>query len=1009
MVQLVDAPSLTPDTIRQRRGRRRRPRLPLQWVAALGVIALLLTIVSLLGWQSYRATQSALIVVSEDTTTYIRSMVLEKARRILEPAEIQLNVLAHNALATATTLDERLAQVPLVTDALLHNDLTDAIYVGYANGEFVLFRPLRTVDQRRRFSAPDNAVLLVQSVTLMADRQMRGEYRLYDRDNALLSARVDPDYQFDPRTRPWYRQAIGHPDITLSAPYVFFTTGAIGITLARQAATSDAIIGIDAKLVAIANEIAGLRITDSSEIALIDQGRRVVAYRDMLQMIKRGDTSDLQLANIDDMHNVPLLAAADLDETGGAGSRQSLEIAGRHWLVSKSVIEISPDKLLDLLIAIPEDELLASARKMLAQQIQIAALLLVISIPLAFLLTRKLVQPLRRLAKETAKIGRLDFTSDFRVRSHISEIDELARTFGRMRATIGKFLEIGQALAAERDFRSLLDRVLEESIAVIGNDGGAVYMLAEDGRHLVPEILRWERGEDGIDLDSSKRIALDQPGLMQHFAVALERRDIVVVEQRIDDADIKLLGLRRMINALQPSCMTIVIVPLLDRQQNPFGLLILVKANHAGEPGWRVDTGMLKLIHAVSGSASVAIQNKQLFDGQRKLIEALIKLVAGAIDAKSPYTGGHCQRVPVLTRLLAEAAVKQTDGPYAGFALSEEEWEALDIAAWLHDCGKVTTPEYVVDKATKLETIYDRIHEIRMRFEVLKRDAEIGCWQGIAEGGDREKLLAELASHCSSLDAEFDFVAHCNLGGEAMAKGDIDRLAVIAKRQWTRTLSNRLGVSHEERRRLDQVPEPALPVIEPLLSDRPEHIIPHRDKDPFRAGNPWGFQLEPPACQFNRGELYNLSISRGTLTPEERFRINDHIVQTIMMLESLPFPKHLRSVPELAGGHHEKMDGTGYPKRLRGGDMSIVARMMAIADVFEALTAADRPYKKAKMISEAMRIMGAMKRDNHLDPDLLDLFVTSGAWRDYATRFLLPEQIDEPDIASILQIRPRPG
>jgi HD-GYP domain-containing protein (c-di-GMP phosphodiesterase class II) len=1009
MVQLVDTPSRTSDVFSRLGIRRRWPRLPLQWVAALGVIALLLTMVSLLGWQSYRSTQGALIVASEDTTNYIRGMVLEKARRILEPAEMQLNVLAHNSLATAATLDERLAQVPLITDALLHNDLTDAIYVGYPNGEFVLFRPLRTEDQRRQFTAPENAVLLVQSITLATDRQMRGEYRLYDRDNTLLSVRVDPDYQFDPRTRPWYRQAVGHRDIALSAPYIFFTTQAIGITLARQAATSDAIFGIDAKLISVANEIASLRITKSSEIALIDQGRRVVAYRDMLQMIKRNGATELQLANVDDMQNPPLQAAADLDGAADTGGRGDLDIAGRHWLLSKSAIEISPDKLLSLLIAIPEDELLASARKMLMQQIQIAAVLLIISIPLAFLLARKLVQPLRRLAKETAKIGRLDFTSDFRVRSQISEIDELARIFARMRQTIGKFLEIGQALAAERNFRSLLDRVLQESIAVVGIDGGAVYMLADDGKHVVPEIVRWEREATGIELDSSERIALDQAGLMRSVATAVEQRDLVVVELNIDHPDIQLLGLRGMINALQPSCLTIVIVPLLDRQQNPFGLLILAKANHEGEPRWSVDASALKLIHAVSGSASVAIQNKLLFDSQRKLIESLIKLVAGAIDAKSAYTGGHCQRVPVLTRLLAEAAVRQTDGPYAGFSLSEEEWEALDIAAWLHDCGKVTTPEYVVDKATKLETIYDRIHEIRMRFEVLKRDAEIACWQGIANGGDRAQLLADLASQCRTLDEEFDFVARCNLGGEAMAAGDIDRLAAIAKRQWLRTLSNRLGVSHEERRRLDQTPEPTLPILEPLLADRPEHIIPHRDKDPFRADNRWGFQLEAPACQFNRGELYNLSVGRGTLTPEERFRINDHIVQTIIMLESLPFPKHLKSVPELAGGHHEKMDGSGYPKRLHGTEMSVIARMMAIADVFEALTAADRPYKKAKMISEAMRIMGQMKRDNHLDPDLLDLFLTSGAWRDYAARFLSPEQIDEPDIASILQIRPRPA
>ncbi len=172
--------------------------------------------------------------------------------------------------------------------------------------------------------------------------------------------------------------------------------------------------------------------------------------------------------------------------------------------------------------------------------------------------------------------------------------------------------------------------------------------------------------------------------------------------------------------------------------------------------------------------------------------------------------------------------------------------------------------------------------------------------------------------------------------------------------------------------------------------------------DAIPADNPWGFKLQVPEHQYNRGELHNLAIARGTLTEEERYVINHHIVQTIIMLSQLPFPKHLKSVPEIAGGHHEKMDGTGYPKRLSAGDMSPVARMMAIADIFEALTAADRPYKKAKKLSEALKIMSFMKRDRHVDPELFDLFLTSGVFRRYAERFLRPDQIDEVDIAPYL-------
>jgi hypothetical protein len=312
----------------------------------------------------------------------------------------------------------------------------------------------------------------------------------------------------------------------------------------------------------------------------------------------------------------------------------------------------------------------------------------------------------------------------------------------------------------------------------------------------------------------------------------------------------------------------------------------------------------------------------------------------------------------------------------------------------------VTTPEYVVDKATKLETIYDRIHEVRMRFEVLKRDAEIACLKAIAAGGDERALRAALERELKTLDEEFAFIAACNEGGEFMAPEKIARLKTIAARTWQRTLDDRLGVSWDEAKRMARTPAAPLPATETLLADKPGHIIEREAKDLMPDDNPWGFKLKVPEHLYNRGELYNLSIARGTLTEEERFKINDHIVQTIIMLTKLPFPKHLKSVAELAGGHHEKMDGTGYPKRLARGDMSVQARIMAIADIFEALTATDRPYKKGKMLSEAIKIMSFMKKDQHIDPELFDLFLSSGVYLDYARRYLEPRFIDTVDVAS---------
>lgn len=236
-----------------------------------------------------------------------------------------------------------------------------------------------------------------------------------------------------------------------------------------------------------------------------------------------------------------------------------------------------------------------------------------------------------------------------------------------------------------------------------------------------------------------------------------------------------------------------------------------------------------------------------------------------------------------------------------------------------------------------------------------------------------------------------------------MAEADQARLTQIAERRWLRTLDKRLGVSWEEAQRLERTPAEPLPVLEPLLADRPEHLLERPPQELFAADNPWGFKLQVPPYKFNRGELHNLGIERGTLTAEERYIINHHIVQTILMLDRLPFPRHLQSVSEIAGGHHEKMDGSGYPKGLTREQMSLPARMMAIADIFEALTAADRPYKKGKTLSQALGIMAGMCRNAHIDPQLFALFVHSGIPQRYARRFMQAGQIDEVDERSILQ------
>ena len=382
----------------------------------------------------------------------------------------------------------------------------------------------------------------------------------------------------------------------------------------------------------------------------------------------------------------------------------------------------------------------------------------------------------------------------------------------------------------------------------------------------------------------------------------------------------------------------------------------------------------------------------------KELMDSFIKLIATAIDQKSPYTGGHCARVPELSVMLAKAAEDCTEGPLEGFSFNtEDERHEFKTAAWLHDCGKMVTPEYIVDKATKLETIYNRIHEIRMRFEVLLRDAEIEYWKELSRGGDEPALARTLAAKQQEIREEFSFIARCNLGGEFMPEDSIRRVRQIARKTWTRNLDDRLGLGQTELERYTEK-APALPCEEPLLADRPEHYI--KRPEETALGNTDGrFAMEVPDLLYNLGEIYNLSISRGTLTAEDRYKIKEHITTTIQMLETLPYPENMTRIPEYAGAHHETLIGTGYPRKLTAEKIGIPARIMALSDVFEALTASDRPYKKAKTLNEAVRILSFMVRDKHLDPGIFKLFLESGVYMEYAERFLDPSQIDDVDVA----------
>jgi HD-GYP domain-containing protein (c-di-GMP phosphodiesterase class II) len=463
-------------------------------------------------------------------------------------------------------------------------------------------------------------------------------------------------------------------------------------------------------------------------------------------------------------------------------------------------------------------------------------------------------------------------------------------------------------------------------------------------------------GTSGIPIDLPNVPLYDENGAPNHKMVAAKAA-VSGVTVNIRDAynapDFDFSGTRAFDETTGYRSKSFLTVPLRSHEDEVIGVLQLINAVDRASGGLvPFSIADQELVMSLASQAATVLTKERLIKEHRTLFESFIELIAAAIDDKSPYTGGHCRRVPELTLMLADAAAETQYGPLKDFEMTEDDRYELKIAGWLHDCGKVTTPEHVVDKSTKLETIFDRVHMVNTRFEVLKRDAEIRALKRKLEARDNDekidekKLDDELVGELEQFDRDREFLNVCNIGSESMAKEDQERVERIGAYKWVN------GDGKEAN----------------FLSD---------------------------------DELYNLKIKKGTLTPEEREIINHHIVATIKMLESLPYPKHLRRVPEFACGHHEKMDGTGYPRGLTREEMSVQARVMGIADIFEALTADDRPYKPAMRISEALQILGRMKMNNHIDSDLFDVFVRKKVYLRYAQQFLEPRQIDHVDLSKI--------
>ncbi|WP_299793255.1 HD family phosphohydrolase [uncultured Shewanella sp.] len=510
------------------------------------------------------------------------------------------------------------------------------------------------------------------------------------------------------------------------------------------------------------------------------------------------------------------------------------------------------------------------------------------------------------------------------------------------------------ALNDIKNVKVLLERILQTAKNITNADGGTLYRVSADKRFLEFDILindslglHFGGTEEKTEQMRSIPLYLDsgEPNLEAVGAYAANRKESVNIEHVYDTPLFNFSGMRKFDQFYGYHCQSQLTVPMLDHNSELVGVLQLVNSkepfSHQVQPFSMTDQ---VFIEALTSQAAIAITNQELILQLENLLESLVNLINIGIDEKSPNTGRHCQQVPKLTMMLADAVQETDEGALKDFSMSESERYELWLAGMLHDCGKITTPVHVIEKATKLQTIFDRIHLIDSRFEILRRDVELQFLKQQALHGPSKQLSREREDKLKQFELDRTFLAYANIGCERMKDEDLQRVASIAKYTWQDSQGN----------------------PQTLLTDE---------------------------------EVENLMIPAGTLTGEERKIINNHISVTIRMLETLPWPKHLQHIPEFAGGHHERMDGKGYPKGLRGEEMSVQARIMAIADIFEALTARDRPYKTGKTLSESLHILGKFSLNGHIDPELFQIFVKQKVYLDYAQQFMDSAQIDEVDEA----------
>ena len=532
------------------------------------------------------------------------------------------------------------------------------------------------------------------------------------------------------------------------------------------------------------------------------------------------------------------------------------------------------------------------------------------------------------------------------------------------RTNLQHFIDISIRLTTEKEPQLLLDEILQVVMSIANSDAGSIYSITEEDQLKFETVINKSLnlylggGSDRFVSFPNINLYIDgKPNQRAIVAHAVNSGKVINIPDVYAALPFDMSAAREMDARTGYRTQSMLTIPLKDHQDDILGVIQLINVKDEKNNIIPFSEELVTLIRSFASLGAIALTNSSLIKEMEELFSTFAETIAMAIDEKSPHTGGHCKRVPALTLMLADAVNAISKGPLASFSMSDSDRHQLDIAGWLHDCGKIATPDHIMEKATKLETIFDRISFIDAKFEIVSRDLKINYQEQIISAMKNGKPV-EVQQLERLLDTELKQVAldrallqRINVGGEFLGDKELAQIERIAKHY---------------------------------------HLVINDIRTPL----------------LNDDEVENLSIRRGTLTAGEHDVMKRHMDVTKNILDALPFPKHLSKVSEYALGHHEKLDGTGYPRGLTKEQMSIPARLMAITDIFEALSAVDRPYKKAKPVSECLFILGTMVEKNHLDPDIFAVFIESGVYKNYISEYANPEQLDDVDLNNLPGYKP---